>query len=1124
VKKSLILLLIIGLFAVLSAQTVTVTAPNGGETLIRGSQKTITWTKVGFTENVKIDLYKNGVLQQNISTSAAGTSFNWTVPNNIYGSDFKIKVTSTSAAFINDYSDNFFTIYGGVINVTAPNGAEVLQRDQPFNITWTDDLSENVKIELYQNGVLSSVVAASVPSNGSYAWTVTNNVSGTDFKIKISSVNIAEINDLSNADFTISSGTITITAPNGGVINRGGNLEITWTDNISENVKIELLQGGTVYLVIAASVASNGSYTYQVPLNISGLFRVRISSVNLSTITDDSDNDFQIAAGSISVSSPTSGEVFGLCMEQEIKWNNTIANDPVKIELYKGGVVYSQITANAGATGSYLWTLPVSLPVATNYQVKISSIALNSVIATANFAVNGTLINGGNVSGIWQAAGSPFVVTAKATVATGSSLEIKPGANVVIFDTLKVNGSLLSTGLQNNSKIVNYAPLVASNGSVQLDNCIFGNKQTVWDKTFNGTANNYDEAKNIVQTTDGGYAIAGYTQNNSNYDALVIKLDDSGNQMWIKTFNGIANQNDMAKSILQTMDGCYVVAGYTTNNNSSEYDAWVIKLDKNGNTIWNKSFNGTANGTDIANDIIQTRDGGYVVAGCTYNQLNGFLSDDFWIIKLDASGNKIWDKTFGNERNQSDEAYSIVQTADGGYTVTGYTYINNRDVWVIKLDSVGNQIWSKTFNGSANGDDYSYDIIQTTEGGYVVAGMTNDFYDTSTCGAWIIKLGNDGNKVWDKTFNGVANRDFATGIAQTTDGGYAICGITNKSNINGWTDVLLIKLNASGNKTWDKTFSGTTNDHDGAYSILQTTDGGYALSGFTDNDAWIIKLDLHGNKLPSNKIIMQNANANSHLKNCLISNSNKSAIRLVNSSPAITNCTFSQNSADKGGAIYSTGSSTPKITNSIFWGNTATTGKQIYLDGTTAKPEFKYNLIEGGYTAIGLGNGAALGEIWEGNITNNPLFTDTIKFQIPVNSPAINAGSPDITGLNLPAYDLWGNARVAFNRIDIGAYEVPDPSDINNNLINDWNLSQNYPNPFNPQTTINYTIKDGYNGLVKLKIYNAKGEIVQTITNNIAKAGHYSQVFNGSKFASGIYYYRIEAGDFKQMKKMVMVK
>jgi len=316
-----------------------------------------------------------------------------------------------------------------------------------------------------------------------------------------------------------------------------------------------------------------------------------------------------------------------------------------------------------------------------------------------------------------------------------------------------------------------------------------------WEKTFGGKNN--DKANSIIQTTDGGYAVAGQRD----WDFWIIKLDENGNKKWDKTFGG--SYKDEANSIIQTTDGGYAVAG------QRDWDFGIIKLDENGNKVWDKTFGGSYN--DEANSIIQTTDGGYAVAGQRAN-------DDFWIIKLDENGNKKWDKTFGDRYDY--KANSIIQTTDGGYAVAGQRA--NDDFWIIKLDENGNKKWDKTFGGR-----YDYEAnstIQTTDGGYAVAGQRAwDF--------WIIKLDENGNKKWDKTFGG-SYKDEANSIIQTTDGGYAIAGYT-KSEGKVEKDFWIIKLDENGNKKWDKTFGGSYNDE--ANSIIQTTDGGYAVAGYTNS-------------------------------------------------------------------------------------------------------------------------------------------------------------------------------------------------------------------------------------------------------------------------------------------------
>jgi len=359
-----------------------------------------------------------------------------------------------------------------------------------------------------------------------------------------------------------------------------------------------------------------------------------------------------------------------------------------------------------------------------------------------------------------------------------------------------------------------------------------------WDRTFGGK--DWDEAESIIQTKDGGYVVAGYTWSKGagSKDVWVIKLDKDGNKVWDRTFGGY--HPDEADSIVQARDGGYVVAGWTESKGAGKADVWVIKLDKDGNKVWDRTFGG--GNDDRAYSIIQTKDGGYVVAG--YTESRGAGKADVWVIKLDKDGNKVWDRTFGGYH--PDEADSIVQARDGGYVVAGWTEskgAGRADAWVIKLDENGNKVWDKTFGGKDW--DEAKSIIQTKDGGYVVAGYTES-RGAGRADAWVIKLDENGNKVWDKTFGG-KDWDEAKSIIQTKDGGYVVAGYT-ESRGTGRADAWVIKLDENGNKAWDKTFGSW--DDDFAESIIQVKDGGYVVAGYTRSkgagkaDVWVIKLVL----------------------------------------------------------------------------------------------------------------------------------------------------------------------------------------------------------------------------------------------------------------------------------------
>jgi hypothetical protein len=196
----------------------------------------------------------------------------------------------------------------------------------------------------------------------------------------------------------------------------------------------------------------------------------------------------------------------------------------------------------------------------------------------------------------------------------------------------------------------------------------------------------------------------------------VVKLDSSGNVLWTKTIGG--SSEDVANSIIQSSDGGYVVAGGTKSFGAGGWDMYVVKLDSSGNVLWTKTIGGSSE--DVANSIIQSSDGGYAVAGKTSSFGAGF--DDMYVVKLDSWGNVQWTKTIGG--SGWDVAHSIIRSSDGGYAVAGWIY--PYDMYVVKLDSWGNVQWTKTIGGSHH-IDLAYSIIQSSDGGYAVAGRTESF-------------------------------------------------------------------------------------------------------------------------------------------------------------------------------------------------------------------------------------------------------------------------------------------------------------------------------------------------------------------------------------------------------------
>ncbi len=365
-----------------------------------------------------------------------------------------------------------------------------------------------------------------------------------------------------------------------------------------------------------------------------------------------------------------------------------------------------------------------------------------------------------------------------------------------------------------------------------------------WNKTFGGIGENH--AVYAGQTHDGGYILAGYAGSASDGKFVwLIKADTKGNVLWNRSFS--RGDSNTASSARQTTDGGYILSGYTGKNTSS-YKAWLIKTDFNGNEQWNKTF-GTS-GYDVASDVQQNLDGGYVIAGKKRSRPDRMSENDFdaWLIKTDANGNEMWNRTFGGTGR--DEIASIRLTSDGGYILAGGTnsYRDSwGDAWLVKVDKNGNEQWNRTYYGTRSIAQEASSAQETADGGYIIAGVIwiVDVPQTEQrSDAWLIKTDSSGNEQWNRAFGG-KGENRALSILQVSDGGYVLAGDTSSYGANGM-DALLLKTDAKGNEQWNMTFGGKFRDE--ADSVSQTKDGGYILAGSTvsygagEENAWLIKV------------------------------------------------------------------------------------------------------------------------------------------------------------------------------------------------------------------------------------------------------------------------------------------
>jgi hypothetical protein len=356
-----------------------------------------------------------------------------------------------------------------------------------------------------------------------------------------------------------------------------------------------------------------------------------------------------------------------------------------------------------------------------------------------------------------------------------------------------------------------------------------------WSQTFG--ASDHDQGNSVAQTSDGGYIIAGqtYSYGAGLNDVYLIKTDSSGNEEWYQTFGG--TEQDYGKSVAQTSDGGYIIGGYTYSF-ASYCDFYLIKTDANGNEEWSQTFGGF--GANFGYSVAVCSDGGYVIVGDTSS--HGAGSYDAWLIKTDADGIQEWSQTFGTSND--DYGRSVAQTSDGGYVITGYTFSygdGSANAWLIKTDASGNEEWNEIFGGVSG--DYGNSVAQTSDGGYVIAGDSYSFGGTGE--VYLVKTDASGNEVWSNTFGGEYASDAGHSVAVTPDGGYIIAG-TTYSYGPGYGKMWLIKTDASGNEEWNEYFGGS--NYEDGLSVAVTSDGGYICAGDTGSygaggsDVWLVKV------------------------------------------------------------------------------------------------------------------------------------------------------------------------------------------------------------------------------------------------------------------------------------------
>lgn len=347
---------------------------------------------------------------------------------------------------------------------------------------------------------------------------------------------------------------------------------------------------------------------------------------------------------------------------------------------------------------------------------------------------------------------------------------------------------------------------------------------TEWTKSYGGVNN--DEGYSVHQTADGGFIALGHTNSfgSGSSDIWLIKTNSNGDTMWTKTFGG--NGAEYGGSVQETTDHGFIIAGNTYSYGAGGSDALLIKTNSSGDTLWIKTYGGPDD--DGSTYAHQTSDGGFVICGTTNSY--GAGNTDYWLIKTDMNGDTTWNRTYGGIYN--DVAFYAQETSDNGYFIAGYTQpsgFSNSDIWLVKTNSNGDTTWTSSFGGNLN--ELPYSALQTSDGGYIITGYTYS-YGPGGSDVWLIKTDSNGDSSWTRTFGGLSG-EAGQSVIETSDNGFLVCGYTYSFSTQGDGDIWLIKTDSNGDSSWTMTVGGITSEI--GFSIDQTSDDGYIVCGFIES-------------------------------------------------------------------------------------------------------------------------------------------------------------------------------------------------------------------------------------------------------------------------------------------------
>ncbi len=459
---------------------------------------------------------------------------------------------------------------------------------------------------------------------------------------------------------------------------------------------------------------------------------------------------------------------------------------------------------------------------------------------------------------------------------------------------------------------------------------------------------------------------------------------------WSNIFDN--GYNDYGYGVRQTTDGGFITVGTLQYTLSGPSDIWLIKTNADGDTLWTRTYGG--DNSETAYKVEQTADGGYLLAGVSSTGNGKPL-----LIKTDANGDLMWTHEYAFNNWYSTKALNLHLSSQGTTLLTGIQGVapdGNEDLFLLNVDGIGDTVWSKVYGGP----DYERGnaVSGTSDGGYIITGYYGYRYASSSSLLWLLRTDGNGDTLWTRKYANGYNSVVGKSVRQTSDGGFIITGYSGSFGENALSKLLLMKTDDNGDTLWVKYFY----DNGKGYGVQQTPDGGYIVAGTVSDgssgqDVVILKIDANGNKIWDR--------------------------------------------------IYSTNNE----------------DRAYDIDQTS----------DNGFIVTGM---------W--NYRSNLHYSDFILMRIGPDATSVSSENP----------------------------VTPQK----------FRLMQNYPNPFNPLTTIQFALPKASN--VNITVFNIRGELVAILKNQKLPAGYHQVVFDATNVASGVYIYRIQAGEFHQVRKMMLIK